>query len=380
MRAVAARALPGGLRRSRRRCRSGSRPSGCSSSSSRPATSRTRRSSRGSRRSASAPRTRSAPSARGASLELELERTRALLAVVGQATAELSLAHTLETAVERVAALLGVERVALYLRAEEDRLVAGRGARPRGPARARRGAPARAGARACAQPRRRRWSPTPRATSGSRDVRDAAREAGIGAALAAPLLVRDEVVGLLAVYPERGRLPAENEAALLAALAGQLAVAVQNAQLHERATELEPAARGSARVRARRGAPPARALRDLALVRAGALARQDARGARDDGRRRARRRRGGDRDAGRAARAASRRARSTCKDPQLADAARAILFRPRAVRRGGVQRLFRDATPYRLAARARACSSRSSRRAGRRPSFPSRRRPRRSPR
>ena len=44
---------------------------------------------------------------------LELERARALLAVVGQATAELSLAHTLETAVERIAELLTVERVAV---------------------------------------------------------------------------------------------------------------------------------------------------------------------------------------------------------------------------------------------------------------------------
>ena len=45
-------------------------------------------------------------------------------------------------------------------------------------------------------------------------------------------------IGLLAVYPQRGRRPSENEASLLAALAGQLAVAVQNAQLHEQANEL----------------------------------------------------------------------------------------------------------------------------------------------
>src|SRR5436305_610573 len=48
-------------------------------------------------------------SARARSLAVELERTRALLAVVGQATAELSLAHTLETAVERVSELLAVD-------------------------------------------------------------------------------------------------------------------------------------------------------------------------------------------------------------------------------------------------------------------------------
>ena len=63
-------------------------------------------------------------SERARSLALELDRTRALLAVVGQATAELSLAYTLETALERVAELLAVDAVAVYLLAEEDRLVA----------------------------------------------------------------------------------------------------------------------------------------------------------------------------------------------------------------------------------------------------------------
>ena len=60
--------------------------------------------------------------------EAELERTRALLAVIGQAIAQLSLSHTLETAVERIAELLGVERVAVYL-LDGGRLqpVAGRG-------------------------------------------------------------------------------------------------------------------------------------------------------------------------------------------------------------------------------------------------------------
>src|SRR5207253_8753238 len=58
-------------------------------------------------------------SARKRELELALERERAVLAVVGQATSELSLAHTLETAVRRVAELLDVERVAVYLRTEE---------------------------------------------------------------------------------------------------------------------------------------------------------------------------------------------------------------------------------------------------------------------
>src|SRR5204863_318386 len=69
-------------------------------------------------------------------------------------------------------------------------------------------------------------------------VADAASESGIEAAVAVPLLAQDEVVGLLGVFPARGRRVTENETALLAALAAQLAVAVQNAQLHERAKRL----------------------------------------------------------------------------------------------------------------------------------------------
>jgi serine phosphatase RsbU (regulator of sigma subunit) len=65
-----------------------------------------------------------------------------------------------------------------------------------------------------------------------------ARETGIGSALVAPLVARGDVVGLLAAYPSGRPAADEHETALLAALAGQLAVAVQNAQLHEQATRL----------------------------------------------------------------------------------------------------------------------------------------------
>src|SRR5207237_3047108 len=54
----------------------------------------------------------------------ELERTRALLAVLGQAISQLSLAHTLETAVARIAELLAIDRVAVYLRQDERLQVA----------------------------------------------------------------------------------------------------------------------------------------------------------------------------------------------------------------------------------------------------------------
>ncbi len=170
-------------------------------------------------------------------LELELTRARSLLAVVGKATAELSLAHTLETAVDQITELLAVEQVAVYLR-DGDRLApaAGRGvAGPHtrvaerllelgiGPAR-----------------RFRPLIEVADAATDSRlaDVRDAVAEAGIAAAVGAPLVVRDEVIGLLAVYPQRGLSPGESGITLLAALASQLAVAVQNAQLHERTAEL----------------------------------------------------------------------------------------------------------------------------------------------
>jgi serine phosphatase RsbU (regulator of sigma subunit) len=174
-------------------------------------------------------------SARARTLADELERTRALLAVVGQATAELSLPHTLEVSVARVAELLAVDRVALYLRTEDDRLTPAAG---RGIAGLHAPVAERLLELALAAGRGRTVIRVPNVSVDERlrDVGDAAREAGIEHALAAPLLVRDEVIGLLAVYPPRGRRPSESDEAFLAALAAQLAVAVQNAQLHERAT------------------------------------------------------------------------------------------------------------------------------------------------
>ncbi|HLY94719.1 MAG TPA: SpoIIE family protein phosphatase, partial [Gaiellaceae bacterium] len=176
-------------------------------------------------------------SARARSLAVELERTRALLGVIGQATAELSLGHTLETAVERVGELLGQERVAVYVRGEGERLVPGADRGLAGP-HARVAEQLLELALAPARPQ-----PVVEIADALGDprlaaARAAARESGIEAAVAAPLLVRNEVVGLLAVYPRRGRLPTRNEAALLAPLASLLAVATQNAQLHERATDL----------------------------------------------------------------------------------------------------------------------------------------------
>jgi serine phosphatase RsbU (regulator of sigma subunit) len=175
---------------------------------------------------------------RARQLELELERTRALLEVIVQATAELSVSHTLETAVDRVAELLEVDRVAVYLRGSAE------------------GELEEAASRALAGPHARvadelldvalgpsRGRAVLEVTDVVRDPRLAevtaiARKTGISSALAVPLMARGDVVGLLAAYPEGRPAAGEHETALLAALAGQLAVAVQNAQLHEQATRL----------------------------------------------------------------------------------------------------------------------------------------------
>ena len=63
-------------------------------------------------------------------------------------------------------------------------------------------------------------------------------EGGVRRALFIPLLVRDEVIGALGVFKTRPRPYREGEEGLLIALSSQLAVAVQNARLHERTKEL----------------------------------------------------------------------------------------------------------------------------------------------
>jgi serine phosphatase RsbU (regulator of sigma subunit) len=170
-----------------------------------------------------------------AELEGELVRTRALLEVVGEAIARLSLTHTLETAVERIAELLQVEQVGVYLR-EEGQLFAAAG---RGLAAGHDEIAARL-SDALSGPLRARAAIHARA--GDQDAALAATRAALAAAgqrsaVAVPLHVQDESIGLLIVYPSR-RAISESDTALLAALAAQLAVAVQNARLHERTKEL----------------------------------------------------------------------------------------------------------------------------------------------
>ena len=171
-------------------------------------------------------------------LALELERTQALLDLIVQATAELSVSHTLETAVERVGELLGVARVGVYLRGPGD------GELEEAASRGLSGPHARVADSlldvALGPSRERAVLEVADVVHDARlaDVKAAARETGIGAALAVPLRARGDVVGLLAAYPTGPVTAGEHETTLLAAVAGQLAVAVQNAQLHEQATLL----------------------------------------------------------------------------------------------------------------------------------------------
>jgi serine phosphatase RsbU (regulator of sigma subunit) len=174
-------------------------------------------------------------SERRRTLAADLDRTRALLTIVGQAIAELSLTHTLETAVERVRDLLTVEGLAVYL-VEEQRGLSLETAAERGLT----GPHVRIGERllelALGPARGRGIVLVGDAAADVRlaAARDAVEEVGIEAAIGVPVRAGEQLIGLLAVYPERGRTPTENEESLLRALVAQLAVAVQNAQLHEK--------------------------------------------------------------------------------------------------------------------------------------------------
>ncbi|HEY6149290.1 MAG TPA: SpoIIE family protein phosphatase, partial [Gaiellaceae bacterium] len=173
-------------------------------------------------------------SERRRTLAADLDRTRALLTIVGQAISELSLTHTLDTAVDRVRDLLAVDGLAVYL-AEEggDRLET---ASERGLT----GPHVRLAERllelALGPARGRGLVLIEDAADDARlaGVRDAVEEVGIEAAIGVPVRAGDQLIGLLAVYPERGGTLTENEESLLRALVAQLAVAVQNAQLHEK--------------------------------------------------------------------------------------------------------------------------------------------------
>jgi serine phosphatase RsbU (regulator of sigma subunit) len=182
-----------------------------------------------------------------------------------------------------------------------------------------------------------------------RDAVVAARESGVRAALAVPLLVRDEVIGLLAIYGDEPLRLDENERSLLAALGSQLAVAVQNAQLHEQATRLgaeREAALSAERAAARRLGALYEVSRSFAQTMSlgetlNALVRTvvdvfdvDAAVIRMPDERREQ----------------LRFLDIHVKDPHLAEPVEALLRRPTPYGARFVQRVFRDAVPVRLGA------------------------------
>ncbi|MDQ4082731.1 MAG: SpoIIE family protein phosphatase [Actinomycetota bacterium] len=169
-------------------------------------------------------------------LALDLRRSQTVVAVVSQAIAHLSLAHTLATAVDRVSELTGSGHVAIYLRdGERMTEAASRGL---------------VGSHGELAERLLELALGPFRMRGflfvddmSADARLAGlepilAETGLRRALVVPLVVHEDVIGALAVFEREPRPYRTGEEELLVALSTQLAVAVQNARLHEQTKEL----------------------------------------------------------------------------------------------------------------------------------------------
>jgi serine phosphatase RsbU (regulator of sigma subunit) len=174
---------------------------------------------------------------------VELERTRALLTIVGQAIAQLSLSHTLQTAIEHVSDLLGAERLAVYLAEEHGQRLEPAAERGLTGPHVRVAEGLLELLLGPAYVRGLLGIPYAATDTRLRGVQDVLEEIGIEAAIAVPLRARDELIGVLAVYPDAGRQLTEYEEELLLALAAQLAVAVENARLHERTKRADDARR-----------------------------------------------------------------------------------------------------------------------------------------
>jgi serine phosphatase RsbU (regulator of sigma subunit) len=167
---------------------------------------------------------------------VELERSRTLVTVVGQAIAELSLEHTLETAIDRVAELLGANRLAVYLvEADGQRLLEAAGRGLTGP-HLRVAERLVELARGSLRGRDAMLIEDAVADVRLAPVHEQLAATGIEAAVGLPLRVREDLIGLLAIFPPRRQTLTQDELALVTPLAAQLAVAVQNASLHEKAT------------------------------------------------------------------------------------------------------------------------------------------------
>jgi sigma-B regulation protein RsbU (phosphoserine phosphatase) len=165
-----------------------------------------------------------------------LRRSQTIIGVVSQAIAQLSLAHTLETAVERIAELTASGHVAVYLR-EGHRLTAAASRGLEGP----HTDLAERLLELALGPFRGRgflFIEDMRADPRLKGLEEGWEANAIRRALVVPLIVHDEVIGALAVYKSRPRPYREGEESLLLALSSQLAVAVENARLHERTKDL----------------------------------------------------------------------------------------------------------------------------------------------
>ena len=217
-----------------RRSRSESLRSARCSSTSTPSPTRTR--SRSSCRSSARAALALRRSRRVGLIATALRRSQTIIGVVSQAIAQLSLAHTLETAVERIAELTASGHVAVYLR-EGHRLTAAASRGLEGP----HTDLAERLLELALGPFRGRgflFIEDMRRDPRLKGLEDGWEANGIRRALVVPLIVHDEVIGALAVYKTRARSYREGEESLLLALSSQLAVAVENARLHERTKEL----------------------------------------------------------------------------------------------------------------------------------------------
>jgi serine phosphatase RsbU (regulator of sigma subunit) len=169
-------------------------------------------------------------------IALALRRSQTIVAVISQAIARLSLSHTLETAVERISELTSSAHVGIYLReGEQLEAAASKGLHGSHTVLAERLLELALG------PYRSRgflFVPDLRRDPRLGDLEETLAQTGVRRALVVPLVVHDEVIGALAVFKQRPRAYRSGEEGLLIALSSQLAVAVQNARLHEQTKEL----------------------------------------------------------------------------------------------------------------------------------------------
>jgi serine phosphatase RsbU (regulator of sigma subunit) len=203
-------------------------------------------------------------------LAQELSRTKELLAF-GQTTAQLAVEPALSAAAERITSLLGIDRIAIYL-CEDGGLIT---AVERGIEGPHQSVAARLLELALSRGHPSGGVVVSDALSDERmhAQRHDLAESGIEAAFALSLEEGNETIGLLALYPPKGKLPEQSDEVLLDALRNQLSIAVHHAQLHERATVLGGELEHSLRAE-RQAAAQLRALYEISRAFAQSLSLQ----------------------------------------------------------------------------------------------------------